>query len=410
MLEPSHRVDDVQPALARRLARSSTSARSCTRSARLPDEVADGARDRDGAGGRGLRAPRHRAARRLDAARGARPAPPLVRRRQRARWPCCWPRRPTSTTSSRRSSPTRSSGTSCACGLRGAGGRAPSCRAGRVRGRAGRGRGRLDPAHGGVGRGVRAAARADRRGAAEPARADARRLLGGLRADDPPLVGAGARDDGRAGPGGPRRCTSSPPTRTRWSTCSRAPRAGASRSVTDWVERDGPADLRAELAAFRDGRTDGSWENFLYFSARDYFEAQPASMKERRSEEERAVGITHISSRTALRVVLAGHRARLARPALARPAARRPRRGAARPLPGGDRQHRVPARPRRLQHPARDHRGARHAARRLRPRQGGDAQRGRRRRDDLDRSSTTSTRARPTGSTTRSPSTTSRPT
>jgi hypothetical protein len=72
--------------------------------------------------------------------------------------------------------------------------------------------------------------------------------------------------------------------------------------VTSWVEADGPDDLRTELAAFRDGRTDGSWENFLYFSARDFFEAQPAQMKERRSEEERAVGITHISSRTALRV------------------------------------------------------------------------------------------------------------
>jgi hypothetical protein len=72
--------------------------------------------------------------------------------------------------------------------------------------------------------------------------------------------------------------------------------------VTAWVETDGPDDLRAELAAFRDGRTDGSWENFLYFSARDFFEAQPAEMKERRSEEERALGISHISSRTALRV------------------------------------------------------------------------------------------------------------
>jgi hypothetical protein len=72
--------------------------------------------------------------------------------------------------------------------------------------------------------------------------------------------------------------------------------------VTAWVEADGPDDLRVELAAFRDGRTDGSWENFLYFSARDFFEAQPAAMKEARSEEERAVGITHISSRTALRV------------------------------------------------------------------------------------------------------------
>jgi hypothetical protein len=72
--------------------------------------------------------------------------------------------------------------------------------------------------------------------------------------------------------------------------------------VTAWVDADGPEDLRAELAAFRDGRTDGSWENFLYFSARDFFEAQPAEMKERRSEEERALGISHISSRTALRV------------------------------------------------------------------------------------------------------------
>ena len=72
--------------------------------------------------------------------------------------------------------------------------------------------------------------------------------------------------------------------------------------VTDWIEREGPDDLRAELAAFRDGRNDGSWDNFLYFSARDYFEAQPAAIKEQRSEEERAVGIAHISSRTALRV------------------------------------------------------------------------------------------------------------
>ena len=72
--------------------------------------------------------------------------------------------------------------------------------------------------------------------------------------------------------------------------------------VTDWVESAGPDDLRAELALFRDGRTDGSWENFLYFSARDFFEAQPADLREARSGEEREVGITHISSRTALRV------------------------------------------------------------------------------------------------------------
>jgi hypothetical protein len=72
--------------------------------------------------------------------------------------------------------------------------------------------------------------------------------------------------------------------------------------VMSWVEREGPDDLRTELAAFRDGRNDGSWENFLYFSARDYFSSQPPEMWERRAEEEHAVGITHISSRTALRV------------------------------------------------------------------------------------------------------------
>jgi hypothetical protein len=68
-----------------------------------------------------------------------------------------------------------------------------------------------------------------------------------------------------------------------------------------WLERDGPADLRDELAKFRDGRAEGSWENFLYFSAREYFEAVP-ELKETRAQEERELGITHISSRTALRV------------------------------------------------------------------------------------------------------------
>ena len=129
---------------------------------------------------------------------------------------------------------------------------------------------------------------------------------------------------------------------------------------------------------------DGSWENFLYFSARDFFEAQPAdAAASARSEEERAVGITHISSRTALRVsaqviALDTLDPRWLDPRLGDVDAERLAR-----CPAVDRQHRVSARPRRVQHPARDHRGARHAARRLRPRQGGDAERRRRRRDDL---------------------------
>jgi hypothetical protein len=74
--------------------------------------------------------------------------------------------------------------------------------------------------------------------------------------------------------------------------------------IVDWVEASGPEDLRVELAALREGRSEGSWENFLYFSARDYFEAQgdASAEHERRQHEERAVGVTHISSRTALRV------------------------------------------------------------------------------------------------------------
>ena len=72
--------------------------------------------------------------------------------------------------------------------------------------------------------------------------------------------------------------------------------------VTDWVDGSGPQDLRDELALFRDGRTDGSWENFLYFSARDFFETQPSALREAHSDEEREAGISHISSRTALRV------------------------------------------------------------------------------------------------------------
>jgi uncharacterized protein DUF6909 len=76
------------------------------------------------------------------------------------------------------------------------------------------------------------------------------------------------------------------------------------QEIVAWMEAGGPDDLRTELAALREGRSEGSWENFLYFSARDYFEAQgdASAEHERRQREERAVGVTHISSRTALRI------------------------------------------------------------------------------------------------------------
>ena len=76
------------------------------------------------------------------------------------------------------------------------------------------------------------------------------------------------------------------------------------REIVAWLEREGPDYLREELAKFTAGRTKGSWENFLYFCARLFFEAQPedsAAWVERRRHEH-AVGITHLPSRTALRV------------------------------------------------------------------------------------------------------------
>jgi hypothetical protein len=74
--------------------------------------------------------------------------------------------------------------------------------------------------------------------------------------------------------------------------------------IVGWVERSGPEDLRAELTRFREGRAEGSWENFLYFCARLFFEAVSEHSDEwhRRASEERSAGLTHLSSTTALRV------------------------------------------------------------------------------------------------------------
>ena len=64
--------------------------------------------------------------------------------------------------------------------------------------------------------------------------------------------------------------------------------------VVTWVERSGPSDLRDELERFRGGRARGAWENFLYYAGREALEPRGA--------EERAAGVTHLSSETALRV------------------------------------------------------------------------------------------------------------
>lgn len=76
------------------------------------------------------------------------------------------------------------------------------------------------------------------------------------------------------------------------------------REIVAFVENHGPDYLREELERFREGRAEGSWENFLYFSAPLYYAAQPEESEawKQRAAEERSVGIHHISSTTALRV------------------------------------------------------------------------------------------------------------
>ncbi len=81
--------------------------------------------------------------------------------------------------------------------------------------------------------------------------------------------------------------------------------AGASEDeIVAFVESQGPDYMIDELERFRSSRTEGSWENFLYYGARLYYEAQPddGPAWERRRRHERETGITHLSSRTGLRV------------------------------------------------------------------------------------------------------------
>jgi hypothetical protein len=74
--------------------------------------------------------------------------------------------------------------------------------------------------------------------------------------------------------------------------------------VVRFIEEHGPEYLREELERFREGRAEGSWENFLYFGARLLWESLPEDGEQwrRRKEAERALGVTHISSKAALRV------------------------------------------------------------------------------------------------------------
>jgi hypothetical protein len=67
------------------------------------------------------------------------------------------------------------------------------------------------------------------------------------------------------------------------------------REIIDWLRDDGPDDLREELESLRERPTDGSWENFLYYSAHRHSQTSP---KARRTP----AGIEEIESQTALHV------------------------------------------------------------------------------------------------------------
>jgi hypothetical protein len=74
-------------------------------------------------------------------------------------------------------------------------------------------------------------------------------------------------------------------------------------ALVDFVETLPESDiLREELAAFREGRAEGSWENFLYFVARLYFDLHGEEGRRARRRSEQECGVSHLRSETALRV------------------------------------------------------------------------------------------------------------
>jgi hypothetical protein len=76
------------------------------------------------------------------------------------------------------------------------------------------------------------------------------------------------------------------------------------QELVEFVQNFGPQEMREELARFREGRTEGDWNNFLYFAARLYYRSVPEDSPahaERRMLEQRQ-GIYHVRSRTALDV------------------------------------------------------------------------------------------------------------
>jgi hypothetical protein len=73
--------------------------------------------------------------------------------------------------------------------------------------------------------------------------------------------------------------------------------------LIEFVESLPPDDiLHEELVRFRAGETEGAWENFLYFVARQWFDSRGDQGGKERRDAEDAYGIKHLRSSTALRV------------------------------------------------------------------------------------------------------------
>jgi hypothetical protein len=73
--------------------------------------------------------------------------------------------------------------------------------------------------------------------------------------------------------------------------------------LVTFVEAMGEDDILCqELTAFREGKSEGSWENFMYFVARLYFNSRGEEGRTERGAAERRKGVTHLRSKTALRV------------------------------------------------------------------------------------------------------------
>ncbi len=75
-------------------------------------------------------------------------------------------------------------------------------------------------------------------------------------------------------------------------------------AIVAWLREHGPRDLRDEHDKLLDGTTRGSYDNFLYFCARLFYEAHPETgpVWDERREREQSLGVTHIPSSTAVRV------------------------------------------------------------------------------------------------------------